>query len=202
MPLFLNGREIKTWCDNRETHLFNPNLCRNPHNTFFFFVLLTVISVGMKQNASWGYSLPELLIVLLITGILSCTVTAWTGWQQRQQMMMTAQQIQQLLLILRARASWQNSVQLLWLKKGEFWCLGSGPEPPDQCEPGHRYQLIAPYRGVRIVNMTEGMGFYGKRNVARAGHIEFVNAQGRWRVIVSSRARIRLCKSPEQGVCL
>ncbi len=156
----------------------------------------------MKSDNSQGYTLPELLIVLLIVGVLGVSAVAgWMRWQQQQRLAETAQQIQHFLLQLRAQANWHNSEQVLWLKPGERWCLGSGEMPVDSCVAGQRDRLIAPHADVSIVNLTPGMGFYGKRNVARAGNIEFANDAGQWRIIVSARARIRLCKPEEQGEC-
>ncbi|WP_437612825.1 prepilin peptidase-dependent protein [Erwinia sp. V71] len=156
----------------------------------------------MKTDDSQGYTLPELLLVLLIVGVLGVSaLTGWSRWQQQQRLAETAQQIQHFLLQLRAQANWHNTEQVLWLKPGEHWCLGSGEMPVGNCVAGQRDQLIAPHADVSIVNLTQGLGFYGKRNVARAGNIEFANAAGQWRIIVSARARIRLCKAEEQGDC-
>lgn len=156
----------------------------------------------MKTQHVQGYTLPELLIVLVIVGVLGASAfSGWLRWQQQQRLAETAQQIQHFLHQLRAWANWHNADQVLWLKPGARWCLGSGVMPADDCQPGRRNQLIAPHDDVRLVNITQDMGFYGRRNVARAGNIEFANAAGQWRVIVSSRARIRLCKPEEQENC-
>ncbi|MCU5774651.1 prepilin peptidase-dependent protein [Erwiniaceae bacterium BAC15a-03b] len=156
----------------------------------------------MKTQYTQGYTLPELLIVLVIAGILGVSAVAgWVRWQQQQRLTETALQIQHFLHQLRAWANWHNSEQVLWLKPGERWCLGSGVMPDGACENGRRDQLIAPHADVQLLNITQGMGFYGKRSVARAGNIEFANGAGNWRIIVSARARIRLCKPEEQGNC-
>ena len=42
-------------------------------------------------------------------------------------------------------------------------------------------------------------GFYGRRDVARPGSIALESAAGRWRVILSARARIRVCQPGEKG---
>lgn len=156
----------------------------------------------MKTQTAQGYTLPELLIVLSIAAILTVSgVAGWQRWQQQQRLAETAQQIQHFLHQLRAWANWHNDDQLLWLKPGIPWCLGSGVMPEGECESGQRDQLIAPHPDVRLLSITREMGFYGRRNVARAGNIEFANDAGQWRVIVSARARIRLCKPEQQENC-
>lgn len=156
----------------------------------------------MKTTNSQGYTLPELLIVMTIVGILSTSAGAcWVRWQQQQRLTETAQQIQQFLHQLRAWANWHNSEQILWLKPGERWCLGSGAMPTGSCEKGRHDQLIAPHTDVNVLNITKNMGFYGKHNGAWAGNITFTNAAGSLRIIVSSRARIRLCQLDKQSYC-
>lgn len=156
----------------------------------------------MKTHIIQGYTLPELLIVLFIAAILTVSgVVGWQRWQQQQRLAETAQQIQHFLHQLRAWANWHNADRVLWLKPGARWCLGSGEMPAGECQSGQRDQLIAPYPDVSVLSITQDMGFYGRRNVARAGNIEFANAAGQWRVIVSARARIRLCKPEQQENC-
>lgn len=42
--------------------------------------------------------------------------------------------------------------------------------------------------------MTAGIGFYGLRNSAWAGHILLQSDGGAWRIVVSNWGRIRLCR--------
>ncbi|RWR01740.1 potassium ABC transporter ATPase [[Pantoea] beijingensis] len=155
----------------------------------------------MKCKASQGFTLPEILITLAIVGILSQSAFySWHQWQQQRRLAETSLHIQRFLYRLRAWANWHNNEQVLWHQPGEYWCLGSGDKPATGCEAGRRRQLIALYPDVKITHVTRDMGFYGKRNVAKPGSIEFANAAGRWRIIVSARGRIRLCK-PEREPC-
>lgn len=157
-------------------------------------------SCAMKKEPHHGFTLPELLFVLVIVGILSLgALQGWQRWQQRQQLRETAQQLQGFLQRLRAQANWQNQDRALWLMPGERWCLGSGPKPDAGCERGRRLQFIAPYPGVSLTSVRGEPGFYGRRNMAKAGSLEFGNASGRLRLIISARARIRLCQPEEQG---
>lgn len=154
---------------------------------------------GMKRTSAYGFTLPELLLVLVVVSLLGiASLNGWQQWQQRQRMRDTAQQLQQFLSGVRAWANWHNSEQPLWLLPGERWCLGSGPIPLSGCEADKRLQLLAPHRQVNILAVEGAPGFYGRRNVARAGHIAFGEETRSWRIIISARGRIRLC---EESVC-
>ncbi|WP_354292684.1 prepilin peptidase-dependent protein [Paramixta manurensis] len=157
---------------------------------------------GMKINSAQGYTLIELLIVLTIAGLLSIgSLAGWQSWQQRQRLNDTARQLQRFLHGVRIFASWHNTAQRLWLKQGTRWCLGSGMMPENRCEPGRRLQLVAPHPTVKITAVIGEPGFFGLRDVARPGSIVFSDGHVTWRVVISSRGRIRLCKT-EQESCL
>lgn len=146
----------------------------------------------------YGFTLLEMMLVITIVSLLSLGGwRSWHSWQQRQQLNDSAQQIQRLLQRLRSDANWHNAVRLLWLKPGARWCLGSG-NVPARCVSGMRHALLAPYPGVRLREITSGMGFYGKRNVAHAGRIVITSPVGERRVILSSRGRVRICVQSEE----
>ncbi len=153
----------------------------------------------MKMMHSQGYTLPEILIVLIIVGIVSTSAfSGWSHWQQIQRLNETAQQLQRYLHGLRLFANWHNTEQRLWLQAGARWCLGSGPRTETACGANKRMQLLAPHREVNSVHLIGEPGFYGKRDVAKAGSIVFGDGALTWRVIISSRGRIRLCKTAPQ----
>ncbi|MEQ4529798.1 MAG: prepilin-type N-terminal cleavage/methylation domain-containing protein [Mixta sp.] len=149
----------------------------------------------MKRNRCEGFTLPELMLVLAIVSLLSiAALRGWQSWQQHQRMDETARRLQQFLHGVRAWANWHNSDQPLWLLAGDRWCLGSGEVPVTSCRAGRRLQLLAPHPQVQIIEIEGTPGFYGKRNVAKAGHIIFGEGDLRWRMIISARGRIRLCQ--------
>lgn len=153
----------------------------------------------MKTAHLRGFTLPELLLVMVIAGMLSlAALHGWQRWQQRQQLRDSAQQLQGFLLRLRAQANRQNSDLVLWSRPGDPWCIGAGSLPVAGCDSRKRLQFVAPHAGVALYDIRGEPGFYGRRNVARAGSIEFGNSTGRMRLIISARARIRLCMTDEE----
>lgn len=155
----------------------------------------------MKRSRTHGFTLPELLIVLSVVSMLSLgALQGVQRWQQRQQLRDTALHIHGFLQRARAQAHWQNRDRLIWMLPGKPWCLGSGTRPENGCEPGERQQLLAPFPDVQLYGLRGEPGFYGRRNTAKAGSIEFGNNSGKLRLIISSRARIRLCQ-PEASGC-
>jgi len=153
----------------------------------------------MKTAQLRGFTLPELLLVMVIAGLLSlAALQGWQRWQQRQQLRDSAQQLQGFLVRLRTQANRHNSDLVLWSLSGEHWCIGAGSRPVAGCSHGNKQHFISPHAGVVLYGIRGEPGFYGRRNVARAGSIELGNNSGRIRLIISARARIRLCISDEE----
>lgn len=145
------------------------------------------------MNKMSGFTLVELLIVMVIASILSLgAFSGWQSWQQQQRLNDSARQIQHFLLRLRGEASEHNSSLLLWHNKDRLWCIGSGT--PTLCGPQSRRMLPAPWPEIALLSLTEGMGFYGRRNVAKPGRIVISGQAGERHIIVSSRGRVRICE--------
>ncbi|QDY42885.1 prepilin-type N-terminal cleavage/methylation domain-containing protein [Candidatus Pantoea soli] len=154
----------------------------------------------MNRQLHQGFTLPELLLVMVIAGILSvAALQGWQRWQQHQQLRDSVVQLQGFLLRLRAQASGLNRDIRLWWQPGENGCLGAGSRPAEGCQQSGRWVYQPPHAGVRLVALTGEPGFYGRRDVARPGSIDLENAAGRWRLIISARARIRACQPGEKG---
>ena len=141
-----------------------------------------------------GFTLPELLVVMIIASTLTLTALGgWQHWQQQQRLNASARQIQHFLLRLRNEANWSNQRQLLWYRSGNIWCVGSGPPQPT-CQRQRRVFVTA-WPEITLRSLTDGMGFYGRRNVAKPGRIVIASAAGERHIIVSSRARVRICQA-------
>lgn len=154
----------------------------------------------MNRNDENGFTLPELLLVMVIAGVLGLgTFQGWQRWQQHQQLRESVLQLQGFLLRLRAHASWHNTETSLWLLSGAPGCVGSGTRPAEGCQSTSRWIYQPPYADVRLVSISGEPGFYGRRDVARAGSIDIESSAGRWRLIISARARIRACPAGEKG---
>ena len=145
------------------------------------------------MNRTHGFTLLELLVVMVVaTTLMLGGVISWRHWQQQQRLNASARQIQHFLLRLRNDANWHNQQTGLWQKGGKPWCLGGGPEMP--CGQKQRRTLVASWKGIDLVSLTEGMGFYGRRNVAKPGRIVIASEAGERHIIVSSRGRVRICR--------
>ena len=150
-----------------------------------------------------GFTLPELALVLLITALLSGGGSLlWQGWRVQQQLAETATGLQLFLTGVREYANRTNQTLLLSVYPAEgSWCVDTRPAGQrNGCSRTGRFVWLAPYPQVPLLTVNGDPGFYGRRNVARAGSLEFGTPAGRRRVIISSRARIRVCQ-PEAGGC-
>lgn len=108
----------------------------------------------MKTAYLRGFTLPELLLVMVIAGMLSlAALHGWQRWQQRLQLRDSAQQLQGFLLRLRAQANRQNSDLILWSRPGDPWCIGAGSRPVAGCDSRKRLQFVAPHAGVALYDI-------------------------------------------------
>ncbi len=153
--------------------------------------------------SAYGFTLPELALVLLITALLAGGGSLfWQGWRAQQQLAATATGLQMFLAGVREYANRTNhTLPLTIYRSGDSWCVDTRPQAErNGCLQTGRFVWRAPYPQVPLLGVLGEPGFYGRRNVARAGSLEFGTPGRRMRVIISSRARIRLCQ-PEAGGC-
>lgn len=157
------------------------------------------VSIAREQ----GFTLVELILVLLIIALLTGGgQQLWQGVRLRLRLAETATQLHFFLSGVREYANRTNrDLSLNIIAIGNGWCVDARPAsamPP--CRGQGRLVWLAPYPDIGLLAVRGEPGFYGRRNVARAGSIDFGSAQDPWRLIISSRARIRLCQ-PKQGNC-
>lgn len=150
-----------------------------------------------------GYSLVELIIVMLIILLATAGGLRWHQWQGRQQLQHSAYALRDFLQYQRERANGFNRVIAIHRQGGDsHWCLVAGTgmaQAACDARGHHRYSPPAP--GVRLVSLTPGLAFYGLRNTAWPGHIVLANRSGLARVVISGFGRIRLCFPQGGGGC-
>lgn len=151
-----------------------------------------------------GFTLPELMVVLLIIALLAGGGGYFRqSWRERQQLSETATRLHFFLTGIREYAHRANrDLPLVVLYKDGYWCIDAHPLPATKdCSQTGRFVWRSPYPQETAPKVNGEPGFYGRRSAARAGSIEFGPSEKRWRVIISARARIRICQ-PEQEGCL
>ncbi|CAK9884335.1 MAG: hypothetical protein XXXJIFNMEKO3_00717 [Candidatus Erwinia impunctatus] len=148
------------------------------------------------MNKLRGFTLAELMVVMMILAIMGgVSLHSRQRWQQHQQLLQNARQIQHFLIRLRLDAHWYNRARVIDWKPDKPHCLKvvGGAD----CRSPGRDSVLVKTSQVMIESITEGMGFYGRENVARPGRIVIRNPSGSVHIIVSTRGRVRLCHYSE-----
>lgn len=148
-----------------------------------------------------GFTLLELVLVItLISSLLTLSLYHWSAWQQRHQLRQTAVELQAFLTRIREQAHWYNRHYPLWVRQEkEGWCVGAGLPAPGCQSSATPFIWHAPYPQVKFFQRLGEPSFYGERSMAWPGSIEFGYPDQHWRVIISARARIRICKTALKG---
>lgn len=160
----------------------------------------TLAAMNRKQQ---GFSLIEIMVVLVIIATLSGSgLYAWQRWQTQQRLWQTTQQLRQFLTLLRNDANSFNREHRLQLRRsGERGCLTSAQAGTLDCSATSAWQFMPAWPDVHIVDMTDGLAFFGLRGTAWPGNIRLCNAAGEWQIIVSVWGRIRLTEVAGGGTC-
>lgn len=150
------------------------------------------------MNRQHGYTLIEMLVTMMLVVILSATgIYSWQRWQQQQRLWQVACQVRDYLVLLRDDANWHNRDRVISAgQSAGGWCLSATGEDVD-CSAKTPFTLQPLWSGIALQHLTAGIGFYGLRNSAWAGHILLQSDGGTWRIIVSNWGRIRLCREGE-----
>lgn len=150
-----------------------------------------------------GFSLIEIMVVLAMIATLSSSgLYAWQHWQTQQRLWQTTQQLRQFLTLLRNDANGFNREHRLQLRRsGERWCLASAQARVTDCRAASAWQFTPAWPDVQIVDMTEGLAFFGLRGTAWPGNIRLCNTAGEWQIIVSVWGRIRITEVSDGGAC-
>jgi len=150
-----------------------------------------------------GFSLIEMVVVILIIAILSSGgVYGFQQWLQHQRLWQTTHQLSLFLHHLRRDANGHNHDHPLTLcQRHDRWSLVSQHDSGHPCMAANRWQFTPRFKDISVVDMTQGLGFYGVMNTAKPGHILLSNAVGKRKVIVSVWGRIRVCSVTENSLC-
>lgn len=187
----------------------NPLQSCNVHSILFWILFLAASyqlnlrHIDAMNKTALGFSLIEMMVVIILMAMLSAGgLYGFQQWQQHQQLWQTTQQLSQFLYHLRNDANQFNRdhVLRLWQQQGK-WCLTSQQYDGKPCAENHRWQFIPRFKAVSMVEMTQGLGFYGVMSTAKPGHIILSNGIGQQKMIVSVWGRIRTCSLADDAQC-
>lgn len=152
-----------------------------------------------------GLSLIELLLAISVMAILATgSVQGWQSYRQRAALEQASAELLAFMSRLQQAAHWRNETLLLRIgKERDRDCLiASRPQGAADCfsARGPIYRL--PMEGMRLeLQQSElGLGFYGVRNTAGAGHIVVQGKAGRVRIVLSATGRLRRCAEGDNGL--
>lgn len=181
------------------------NFLRGAFQNGVFCLEALGVSVRLRpmNRKQQGFSLVEMMVAMAIVLILSAGgFTAWQRWQAQQRLIQTVHQLRSYLTLLRNDANWHNRERQVRVKRdGERWCLTSDAAGSQGCGSGGTTDFMPQWREIRLVEITEGLAFFGLRNSAWPGHIRICNAAGEWRVLTSVWGRIRIVETPGETTC-
>lgn len=149
----------------------------------------------MMNKKIVGMSLLEIMCVLAIMSMLtSFSITHWQRYQQKLQLDNASRHLMTFLMRIHFSANQLNR---------DYQIQFSGTGLPNVLEviEQDNHQRIAIFDELKddsaITLASSGIVspiiFYGKRNMASAGHFSIANSLAEIRVIISARGRIRRC---------
>lgn len=159
----------------------------------------------IRLNEQHGLSLIELLLAMTVMAIIATGgVQGWQSYRQRAALEQASAELLAFMSRLQQAAHWRNETFLLRTdKERDRDCLiASRRSEEASCfsTSGLVYRL--PMEGMRLeLQQSElGLGFYGLRNTAGAGHIVVQGKAGRVRIVLSATGRLRRCVEGDDGL--
>ena len=149
----------------------------------------------MKTPSQQGYTLIEMLLVLMLTAVVAlASGHVWHHYQQHAQLERAATQIADFLLRLQLSASRGNHTCRVSVTPGGNWSISACLMPTDGSPPVALGRLDSPVDDIRLGgSQFDYLTLTGTRNTATAGHLTVCNAAGRLKIILSGKGRVRIC---------
>ncbi|QGX92283.1 prepilin-type N-terminal cleavage/methylation domain-containing protein [Tatumella sp. TA1] len=146
-----------------------------------------------------GFTLLEILIVLLITTILAGLASrSLTQWQQRQAVRASAIDLAHFLNRLRQQASrYHSTVVVAVAPSADNVRVVANSDPRVGLEQHWEWRPLD--SAVQVVAIVGEPRFFGKHSTAWPGSIEIGNKAARWRIIISAHGRVRYCQAQDKG---
>lgn len=146
---------------------------------------------------SYGFSLLEILIVMIISAVLvSVGIASWRDMQDRHELSSVTLGILQFLNEAKIDANTYNYNQNIHFIKqnDQEWCMVAR-EDEVNAECVGFFQFINTNKQVELIGFSNNplLIFYGRRNTAKAVTIRLKNRIGESRIIISVPGRIRYC---------
>lgn len=143
-------------------------------------------------------TLLEMMLVIAIMAILATGgVNSWQNYQQRILLEQASSGALAFMSQVQFAADWRNQAYRIRIgKRGELPCISAGALAiSDDChsEDGLVYIFANKALSLKLTQSELGLGFYGLRNTAGAGHLLISNSSGRVRLIISAKGRLRRC---------
>jgi|GEM_PF-6739181 len=145
-----------------------------------------------------GFSLLEIMCALIIMSMLtSFSVTRWQIYQQKLQLDNASRSLMAFLMQVQFSANQLNRHYQVNFTEPSLLNILEVIE-----QDGHElitiFDMLKQEKSIVLssANVNTPIVFYGKRNMASAGHFSVANALAEVRVIVSARGRIRRCVQP------
>ncbi len=161
-------------------------------------------------SLSCGFSLLELLVVLVIMTLTANIITYSISQHHQHQALQNASlNVMRFLINVQAQANWYNQSYIIHIEKiKNYWqitaMLFSHQQGRETIGKVTRRSAYLNEKELQRLDYTtiSPIIFYGRRNMASTGHIRLSNSIGEIQIIVSARGRIRRCFRSRQGAAI
>lgn len=144
-----------------------------------------------------GYSLLELMLVLVIIGILTQSgLQHWQSLKLTEELVATTEQLYAFIVQVKQKANWQNRTFHISIEhQASSWTVLSSRQSRDPLTALSDI-FYQPYPSVQLLALPDRsqLAFYGQQNSAQPNSLTLKSAGGITRIIISNQGRIRYCR--------